>query len=409
MFKHPELYKDYSDYREQEKVTEAEKPFNKFKDVNTARGILNQEQFTFNLPYENDNPQITSKKGRFNSLYQHKQNKVPQNNQYQRQQLPQDMHLPISEGGTYNQGYDTDVENILANAFENEYANRYKTGYRNKYGARNDGYGGRNDDDYSRYGNFGQYYPRQHPTSLPPYSNGKRRHLKQKRSATNSQAIFNESIEKRVFEQLKQLQGKLSKEKKDRFFKGNRRMKRHVGAHDDEGLQRLLSTGTIAPTTLPKDHPHYNHSIEYIFATYWFFPAKTQAILPKDEECISTKLAAETKRFDPNSKYYGLDHDAYEHVITQECLKDDHSDEHENKIYESQTSYNPYNVHMGQMTVYRLRITCTCKNISLVNQENKRCSRILPFDQQQWTGYMGNKGDSHWKPKDIQKPENSKN
>lgn len=50
-----------------------------------------------------------------------------------------------------------------------------------------------------------------------------------------------------------------------------------------------------------------------------------------------------------------MDHDAYEHVITQECLKKSgrgHED-HEDRTYESQTTYNPYNVHMGQMTVYR--------------------------------------------------------
>lgn len=47
--------------------------------------------------------------------------------------------------------------------------------------------------------------------------------------------------------------------------------------------------------------------------------------------------------------------------------------------------------------INRLRLTCSCANLT----ENQVCSRILPFDKQQWYAYMGNKGDSHWKPRDI--------
>ena len=81
------------------------------------------------------------------------------------------------------------------------------------------------------------------------------------------------------------------------------RKRRHVGPHDNEGLQRLLSTGTLAPTSLPMNHPQYNNSIDFIFATYWFFPADTQAILPKDKECIAKKMSEEKIRFSPLSKY----------------------------------------------------------------------------------------------------------
>ena len=81
-----------------------------------------------------------------------------------------------------------------------------------------------------------------------------------------------------------------------------KRKRRHVGPHDENGLQRLLSTGSLAPTTLSKDHPKYNHSIDFVFATYWFFPAKTRAILPADQKCIEKKMAQETIRFDPKSK-----------------------------------------------------------------------------------------------------------
>jgi hypothetical protein len=42
--------------------------------------------------------------------------------------------------------------------------------------------------------------------------------------------------------------------------------------------------------------------IDLVFATYWFYPAKTQAILPKDRECIQEKMSREKERFDERSK-----------------------------------------------------------------------------------------------------------
>ena len=93
--------------------------------------------------------------------------------------------------------------------------------------------------------------------------------------------------------------------KRTAFSKGHSfhfRSRRHIGPHDEDGLQRLLSTGTLAPSTLPKTHPNYNHSIDFLFATYWFFPAKTRAILPQDQACIENKMVEEEIRFDPKSK-----------------------------------------------------------------------------------------------------------
>ncbi|KAL3885796.1 hypothetical protein ACJMK2_025834 [Sinanodonta woodiana] len=176
------------------------------------------------------------------------------------------------------------------------------------------------------------------------------------------------------------------------------RKRRHVGPHDEDGLQRLLSTGTLAPTTLSVNHPDFNHSIDFVFATYWFFPAKTQAVLPEDQKCIAEKLSQEITRFNPNSKYYGMDNDAYEHTVTEECLSKHNGEAvNENRTYVSQTQYNPFNIHMGQMTVYRIRLTCKCSK--KLDPKKQSCGRVLPFDKQQWTGYMGNKADSHWVPR----------
>ena len=57
-------------------------------------------------------------------------------------------------------------------------------------------------------------------------------------------------------------------------------------------------------------------------------------------------------------KYYGMDHDAYQHEIEEECLEESGHTLPNDKTYESQMSYNPYDLHMGQMTVYRWVIHC---------------------------------------------------
>jgi len=42
--------------------------------------------------------------------------------------------------------------------------------------------------------------------------------------------------------------------------------------------------------------------IDLIFATYWFYPEKTEAILPKHSACIEEKMTQEKLRFQSDSK-----------------------------------------------------------------------------------------------------------
>ncbi|KAK7105709.1 hypothetical protein V1264_017053 [Littorina saxatilis] len=178
-------------------------------------------------------------------------------------------------------------------------------------------------------------------------------------------------------------------------MKKRRRKKRHVGPHDDSGFQRLLSTGMIAPPTLAKDHPDYGHSMDVVFATYWIFPAKNKTLLTEDEKCVDKMMGEEAQRFDPGNKYYGLDHDAYGHVAEDECAAKSHHQMNDDGVYESQSTFDAFNLHMGQMTVYRLRLKCTCSQVTNTTTD-KRCAKMLPFENQHWPAYMGKKGDSHW-------------
>ena len=63
-------------------------------------------------------------------------------------------------------------------------------------------------------------------------------------------------------------------------------------------------------------------------------------------------------RFLISGEYYGMDHDGYQHAVTDKCLEETGHDSPEDRVFQSQETYNPYDVHMGQMTVYR------CENIN---------------------------------------------
>jgi len=52
-------------------------------------------------------------------------------------------------------------------------------------------------------------------------------------------------------------------------------------------------------------------------------------------------------------QYYGMDDDAYERQITDECLSRTSHQMPEKGTYQSQLTYTPYTVSMGQMTLYR--------------------------------------------------------
>ena len=69
------------------------------------------------------------------------------------------------------------------------------------------------------------------------------------------------------------------------------------------------------------------------------------------------------------------------------CLKNKKVEK--GRIYQSQSTYDPKNIHLGSMTVYRFNIKCVCNDVSSVNE---RCSRVLPMSHQGWGGYMGSVG-----------------
>lgn len=64
------------------------------------------------------------------------------------------------------------------------------------------------------------------------------------------------------------------------------RAKRHIGAPDHGGYQRLMATGSIMTSLGEENNTGPSDSIDIVFTTYWQYPAKVRIILPEDKACI---------------------------------------------------------------------------------------------------------------------------
>ncbi|XP_033096375.1 uncharacterized protein LOC117100699 [Anneissia japonica] len=149
----------------------------------------------------------------------------------------------------------------------------------------------------------------------------------------------------------------------DRHSEHHDRPKRHAGPHDSGGLQRLIATGTLAPSL-----SHDDHGIDLIFPVYWAYPSPTEILTEDEQKCVDRKMAAEGDRMNSNSKYFGMDHDAYDQVVEEEC-KGNNTDSM--KITENILRMYPFNLHMGEMTVYRLHLSCQLIGFLINVDDNK--------------------------------------
>ena len=64
------------------------------------------------------------------------------------------------------------------------------------------------------------------------------------------------------------------------------RARRHVGAPDHGGYQRLMATGSIVTSLGEENNTGPADSIDVVFTTYWQYPAKVRILLPEDKACI---------------------------------------------------------------------------------------------------------------------------
>ncbi|CAG2116501.1 unnamed protein product [Medioppia subpectinata] len=174
----------------------------------------------------------------------------------------------------------------------------------------------------------------------------------------------------------------------DRIFKSRRRYRRHVGIHDGGGIQRVISTGTLAPP-LSGD----KGTIDLIFGTFWFPASKNVKLLTQEmSDCISRFMdprEESRQRLESDDTYFkrmGFDHDAYEESVKNMCTN----------LYDKRTTIsspadslaNNLVKEMGEMTLYRVNLRCVS------DQKYGKVGAIKEFDSQWWPSYMGKDADS---------------
>lgn len=177
------------------------------------------------------------------------------------------------------------------------------------------------------------------------------------------------------------------------------RRKRHIGAPDHGGYQRLISTGSMATSLGEENNKEPMDSIDVVFTTYWQYPAKVRIILPEDKACIENyRNLSRAGKFDNDvdedkNEKLGI-YDAGDSAVN-ECLKKKQHQTDKEQIFVSQSDYDLYKVHFGSLTVYRFSLKCKCNNLS----PSKKCAKFLPMSEQGWGGYMGTLTNSFFNPR----------
>lgn len=150
-----------------------------------------------------------------------------------------------------------------------------------------------------------------------------------------------------------------------------RRRRRHVGMHDGDGVQRIISTGTLAPSA-------ELNAIDLIFTTYWIPRSRSvKLVTPKMQQCLDFYMRPEVEqiRFNPNSNLAGYDHDAYVEYVNDLCDQLLHV---KSSTGPSRSTFNPFQVPMGSLTIYRKRLRCANPTLT-----------IQSYDRQMWPAYLG--------------------
>ncbi|XP_063236356.1 uncharacterized protein LOC134538795 [Bacillus rossius redtenbacheri] len=138
---------------------------------------------------------------------------------------------------------------------------------------------------------------------------------------------------------------------------GGRRFKRSRGPGSPAGIPRLTSTGVLVA---PLEAAARNDSVDITFVTYWVPPsAEAQVLSPAAKKCIEEK----------QSQAAGPD-----------CAGATAPGDRDGGLL----------VHMGQATVYRLRLSCPGGRAG-----------VLPLERQGWPAYQGRGGRGAFLPRRL--------
>ncbi|CAK9800066.1 Protein FAM234B [Anthophora plagiata] len=144
------------------------------------------------------------------------------------------------------------------------------------------------------------------------------------------------------------------------------------------GVQKQPPTGILLPSILKSQGVA---SVDLVFSTFWLPPSEVPIILVQEDlDCIHWKKVLSQK----NLQYKQNDD------IIKECL--DERGVNYNTQQERNDKEN-FKISLGQMTIYRMRLECTCPEDMLPNQSCKNISL-----HQSWSEYLGSLGNGYFKP-----------
>lgn len=162
----------------------------------------------------------------------------------------------------------------------------------------------------------------------------------------------------------------------------------------------------------PLNVSNNTNAIDVVFVTYWQPAILEEEVLLKQDilDCVEEKLLqkseGEQKRqiyfFQKILKNFTIFHYRRSTLTDQshEYPKTEEKDQralYKRECLAEQTNLKNdvayfrqlFQLRLGQMTVYRLRIECECSSIS----RNERCVKFLPKSDQSWPSYLGRNGD----------------
>ncbi|XP_017798991.1 PREDICTED: uncharacterized protein LOC108579882 [Habropoda laboriosa] len=163
----------------------------------------------------------------------------------------------------------------------------------------------------------------------------------------------------------------------------NQKKKREITTKSNQvypayGVQKQPPTGILLPSILKSQGIA---SVDLVFSTFWLPPSEVPVILVQEDlDCIHWKKMLSQK----NLQYKQNDD------IIKECL--DERGVNYNAQKETNDKQN-FKISLGQMTIYRLRLECTCPEDMLPNQSCKNIS-----SHQSWSEYLGSHGNGYFKP-----------
>ncbi|XP_018568780.1 uncharacterized protein LOC108909041 [Anoplophora glabripennis] len=161
---------------------------------------------------------------------------------------------------------------------------------------------------------------------------------------------------------------------------GNYRGKREVN-YTFDSVTKITSVGAVVN---PFNVSNNTNAIDIVFVTYWQPAILEEDVLLKQDihDCVEEKLLQKSE--DQSHEYPKTMEKDQRASYKRECLAEQANLKNDVAYFQQL-----FQLRLGQMTVYRLRIECECLSVNT----NERCVKFLPKSDQSYPSYLGRNGD----------------